>query len=93
MSRGPSGRVVIEIEPDLKNRLHAALALEGRTLKDWFLEQLAEYLNAPLDSENMKLGTERRWLEERTRGRGWVDLNRIPAKKVDDQDGDGSKNE
>ena len=44
MSRGRSGRIVLEVDPTLKNELHAAVALEGRTLKDWFLETVAVYL-------------------------------------------------
>ena len=38
MSIGSSGRIVIEIDPDLKRGLHAALAKEGSTLKQWFVE-------------------------------------------------------
>lgn len=39
MAIGESGRVVIEMEPELKRRLHAALALEQLTMKDWFTQQ------------------------------------------------------
>jgi hypothetical protein len=45
MSRGPSGRIVIEVEPDLKRRLYSALARDGRTLKDWFVGQANEYID------------------------------------------------
>ena len=44
MSRCSSGRIVIEIDPKLKNRLHSMLALEGRYLKDWFIEQSNSYI-------------------------------------------------
>ena len=37
MARGPSGRIVVEVDPALKRELHAALAADGATLKDWFL--------------------------------------------------------
>ena len=37
MTRGTSGRIVIEVDPSLKRRLHAAVALRGQTLKEWFL--------------------------------------------------------
>jgi hypothetical protein len=47
LSRGTSGRIVIEVEPGLKNRLYAVLSLEGRTLKDWFVEKAQEQLQAP----------------------------------------------
>ena len=44
MSRGPSGRIVVEVDQVLKKRLHAALTLDGTTLKDWFLKQAEAYL-------------------------------------------------
>jgi DNA (cytosine-5)-methyltransferase 1 len=40
---GNSGRVVIDIEPDLKRYLYAALSLSGSTLKDWFRKSAAAY--------------------------------------------------
>ncbi len=47
IGRGPSSRVVLEVDPALKHALHARLAAEGRTLKDWFLEKAEEYLREP----------------------------------------------
>lgn len=44
MARGPSGRLVIEVDPALKRDLHAALAADGLTLKDWFLQRVADYI-------------------------------------------------
>ena len=44
MSRGPSGRIVVELDPALKKRLHAAVTLDGTTLKDWFRQQAEAYL-------------------------------------------------
>ncbi len=44
MARGPSGRLVIEVDPTLKRELHAALAADGVTLKDWFLQRTATYI-------------------------------------------------
>jgi hypothetical protein len=38
MAVGTSGRIVLEIDPDTKQEIYAALEREGRTLKDWFLE-------------------------------------------------------
>jgi DNA (cytosine-5)-methyltransferase 1 len=38
MPRGKSGRIVLDIDPAAKRHIYAALALDGRTLKDWFLE-------------------------------------------------------
>lgn len=42
--QGKSGRIVIEIDPALKRQLYALLALEGLTLKDWFLDSLHRYV-------------------------------------------------
>lgn len=39
MSIGPSGRIVIEVEPELKRELHSVLLKDGQTLKDWFVIQ------------------------------------------------------
>lgn len=44
MSRGESGRIVIEVGPDLKRRLYASLAGDGSTLKDWFVESATNYI-------------------------------------------------
>ena len=44
MSIGNSGRIVIEIEPELKRELHSVLRLEGTNLKTWFLVQVDELL-------------------------------------------------
>ncbi len=40
---GESGRVVIDVQPELKRRLYAALSLSGSTLKDWFMKVAEEY--------------------------------------------------
>ena len=67
MPRGASGRVVVEIEPELKGRLHATLALERRTLKEWFVEQASDYVarrsvlaNLSEDERVTRTGTARR---------------------------------
>ncbi len=44
MSIGSSGRIVIEVEPEIKRQLYAVLAREGLTLKDWFLSKTKYYL-------------------------------------------------
>lgn len=48
MARGSSGRLVFEVDPLLKRELHARVAREGRTLKDWLVEQIEGYLAKPL---------------------------------------------
>jgi hypothetical protein len=44
MARGPSGRIVIEIEPELKETLYEALEEDHATLKDWFTHRVNRYL-------------------------------------------------
>jgi hypothetical protein len=44
MSIGKSGRIVIEIDADIKRRLYAALISDGLTLRQWFLDEAREYL-------------------------------------------------
>ena len=42
MAIGKSGRVVIEIDPTLKEQLHKAIKMQGKTLKEWFEEKVAD---------------------------------------------------
>ena len=44
MAKGDSGRLVIEIDPDLKRELYATLGQEGLTLKGWLVRQANEYV-------------------------------------------------
>lgn len=44
MAVGRSGRIVIEIDPEQKQELYAALEKDGISLKYWFLERVGEYL-------------------------------------------------
>lgn len=44
MSRGTSGRIVVEVDPDLKNRLYVELTKEGLTFKDWLIRQAERYI-------------------------------------------------
>ena len=39
-----SGRVLIEIDPDLKRDLYSALDREGLTLKQWFTRRVSQYV-------------------------------------------------
>jgi hypothetical protein len=43
MARGESGRIVVEIDPAVKRDLYTALSASGQTLKDWFIQQAADY--------------------------------------------------
>ncbi|MCP5536145.1 MAG: hypothetical protein H7A51_07890 [Akkermansiaceae bacterium] len=44
MARGDSGRIVLEIDPSLKDELYSALTRDGHTLKSWFLANTEKYL-------------------------------------------------
>ncbi len=39
MARGKSGRVVLEIDPELKRQLYAALEYKQQTMKEWFVRE------------------------------------------------------
>lgn len=56
MAKGQSGRVVIELDPSLKRTLHSALAANGVTLKDWFIDQANSYLSSTETSKTNKAG-------------------------------------
>ena len=45
MSVGKSGRIVIEIDPELKKELYQSLGNEGSSLKKWFLTNVQGYLS------------------------------------------------
>lgn len=44
MAIGTSGRIVIEVEPELKRQIYDALEQEGLTLKEWFLGNARQFL-------------------------------------------------
>jgi hypothetical protein len=43
MPKGPSNRIIVEVPQELKRSLYAKLAMEGKTLKTWFLEQALRF--------------------------------------------------
>ena len=49
MPVGRSGRIVVDLDPELKRELHARLRSEGRDFKGWLLERVQNYLGAPQD--------------------------------------------
>jgi hypothetical protein len=44
MPIGQSGRVVIEIDPELKQNIYQSLKEDGSNMKDWFLKRVDEYM-------------------------------------------------
>jgi hypothetical protein len=44
MPKGESGRIVIEVDPNLKRKLYSALAGDNSTLKGWFLGAAESYI-------------------------------------------------
>ncbi|MNG31835.1 hypothetical protein D3C84_1177110 [compost metagenome] len=53
MSIGSSGRIVIEIDPDLKKKLYSILVQDGMSLKSWFLNEANLYLSSHQGSEKI----------------------------------------
>jgi hypothetical protein len=53
---GDSGRIVVEVEPDLKRRLYSALALEHQSLKDWFIDRATEYVRSQQQPDLFRKG-------------------------------------
>lgn len=45
MPVGTSGRIVVEIDPELKQELYRALTEQGLNLKQWFLGNAKQYLD------------------------------------------------
>ena len=46
MVRGASGRIVVEVDPQLKRELYAALAHRGLTLKAWLVGEARMLIEA-----------------------------------------------
>lgn len=44
MPKGTSGRIVVHIDAVLKRRLYSALAMDNKTLKQWFIQEAERYL-------------------------------------------------
>jgi hypothetical protein len=50
--KGDSGRIVIEVDPELKRRLYRALAMKNLTLKQWFVELAEQHLSVRAKSSS-----------------------------------------
>lgn len=49
MAIGRSGRIVVEIDPEVKKKIYSILTLESLTLKDWFLIKVREKIEENKD--------------------------------------------
>lgn len=49
MAIGRSHRIVIEVEPEVKKRIYAALKQRRLTLKEWFLNSVQEDLLSKIE--------------------------------------------
>ncbi len=49
MAIGRSGRIVLEIDPEVKKKIYSILTLESLTLKDWFLIKVREKIEENID--------------------------------------------
>jgi hypothetical protein len=45
MARGPSGRIVVEIDPAQKREIYALLSSKGNTFKAWLQRQISNYVD------------------------------------------------
>ena len=51
MTKGVSGRIVLEVDPELKKALYSELAKDGLTLKGWFVRAATEFVAARSDKQ------------------------------------------
>lgn len=56
LARGKSGRIVLEIEPEIKRNLYLALEFKQITLKEWFLEMADLYISENLSLDKFQSG-------------------------------------
>lgn len=54
MPVGSSGRVVIEVNPELKHQLHELLRRRGTNLRAWFIDQAVDFIEE--NSGQLELG-------------------------------------
>jgi hypothetical protein len=53
--RGRSGRVIIELDTNLKDALYGQLKADGLTLKEWFIRRVAAYLEGDVEGRQLDL--------------------------------------
>ena len=55
MARGKSGRIVIEVDPELKRDLYSSLESQQQTMKDWFVKEAELLIYDSKQISNTKL--------------------------------------
>lgn len=55
MPIGPSNRIVVEVDSDLKRQLHIILVQEGITLKEWFHRQARYYIKQSVEKPQLPI--------------------------------------
>lgn len=60
MAIGESGRIVLEIDPELKRKLYSTLALENKTLKEWFIALAVQHIETQLQPSLFGSPTEKK---------------------------------
>jgi predicted transcriptional regulator len=60
MAIGESGRIVLEIDPELKRRLYSTLALENKTLKEWFIALAVQHIDTQQQASLFGSATEKK---------------------------------
>lgn len=53
MPVGGSGRVIIEMDPQLKQQLYQTLKSEGLTMREWFLQCVKGYLDSKVQQQSL----------------------------------------
>ncbi|MBT43831.1 MAG: hypothetical protein CMF12_15080 [Idiomarina sp.] len=56
MSIGKSGRIVLEVDPELKRELYGKITAEGISLKEWFIASATDYLNGRQPEQSVYTG-------------------------------------
>jgi len=51
MPQGTSGRVVIDLDPEFKEKLYSVLKDNGLSMKEWFLTQASQYCDNQLQPQ------------------------------------------
>lgn len=57
MAIGSSGRIVIEVDPELKQELHKLLRQNGTNVKEWFTDHAVDFIDNNKPTSTRKTDT------------------------------------